>query len=591
MDHILYDHQIKPKYSLASDRYSHYYIMRFCTQCYTRSWGIWHTCENEYQYFFSRFEETHKNAKLVAERDDVCAMNKCPICGGGLKSEHLYLFGYFHETLYGDSKRYYLSKIGATLIESSGQYPVAEIEKLNPSWRSAKGVDPETIVGPDGIGIGFREYDTWENKKYVNIQYYHCDHPDDFKSICAFINRNMRPIVTKKGEERLTRLISKCENIESTDVRYNVKDVEQLKAYLGSLVEIEKNIYAISERLKSLYSEEYVSGKELFSASEFSLKKVISSAEKAERDLKKLQSENPTEGVTIKQIKVSLPNAPVAPTKPQPPILEKPGFFNKKRILAENAIRTETYEKQCAAYDELSQEYQKKLAMYTENVRLLKEDQQRKYQELLQNLEQQHQELLRQQEEKCQRAKEAVKAAKMAQSTTQTPKAVGLQSVKEEIRQAEDLFQKLYAARREMYLSGVVFPKYHNFVAISSFYEYICSGRCESLDGVNGAYNIYENEVRMNAVISQLSQVIAQLEAIKQNQYVLYSAISDTNRQLSDLNDSMQTMNTSLAKMDQTLTNVAKNTEVIAYNSAVTAYYTKKNTELTNALGYLIALT
>ena len=35
---------------------------------------------------------------------------------------------------------------------------------------------------------------------------------------------------------------------------------------------------------------------------------------------------------------------------------------------------------------------------------------------------------------------------------------------------------------------------------------------------------------------------------------------------------------------------IAKNTEVTAFYSKVNAYYAKKNAELTNALGFLIAL-
>lgn len=34
---------------------------------------------------------------------------------------------------------------------------------------------------------------------------------------------------------------------------------------------------------------------------------------------------------------------------------------------------------------------------------------------------------------------------------------------------------------------------------------------------------------------------------------------------------------------------ISRNSDVVAHNTAVTAYYSKVNTELTNALGYMVA--
>ena len=45
-----------------------------------------------------------------------------------------------------------------------------------------------------------------------------------------------------------------------------------------------------------------------------------------------------------------------------------------------------------------------------------------------------------------------------------------------------------------------------------------------------------------------------------------------------------------LEGISQIGTTIAKNSDVIAHNTAATAYYAKKNAELTNAMGYLVAL-
>ena len=79
-----------------------------------------------------------------------------------------------------------------------------------------------------------------------------------------------------------------------------------------------------------------------------------------------------------------------------------------------------------------------------------------------------------------------------------------------------------------MYSLDVIFPKYRNIIAVSSFYEYLLSGRCDKLEG---AYNIFESELRMNLIINKIDDVIKHLEKIEQHQYMLYSAIQENNKQ------------------------------------------------------------
>ena len=113
---------------------------------------------------------------------------------------------------------------------------------------------------------------------------------------------------------------------------------------------------------------------------------------------------------------------------------------------------------------------------------------------------------------------------------------------------------------QQFYGLNVIFPKYRNFVAVSMFYEYLCSGRCSALEGHEGAYNIYEQEIRMNLILSKLDEVIAHLDRIEDNQYMLASAIREGN-----------------AKADQiyqTLQNVESNTAASAYFSEVSAMNT-----------------
>lgn len=89
------------------------------------------------------------------------------------------------------------------------------------------------------------------------------------------------------------------------------------------------------------------------------------------------------------------------------------------------------------------------------------------------------------------------------------------------------------------------------------------TGRCDELKGPHGAYNLYEDEIRKDTVISQLNRVIENLEQIKQNQYMLYQQV----RKISD------------------------NTEVIKHELDAIRGYTVKLTELSALNTYYSSLT
>lgn len=77
----------------------------------------------------------------------------------------------------------------------------------------------------------------------------------------------------------------------------------------------------------------------------------------------------------------------------------------------------------------------------------------------------------------------------------------------------------------KIYSADIIYPKYRNLPALTSMYEYLITGRCEELTGPHGAYNLYEDELRKDMIISQMNLVIQNLEQIKSNQYMLYEQV------------------------------------------------------------------
>ena len=97
------------------------------------------------------------------------------------------------------------------------------------------------------------------------------------------------------------------------------------------------------------------------------------------------------------------------------------------------------------------------------------------------------------------------------------------------LQQLSDIEMKLKSSLYNLYSKNVIYAKYRNLVTIATLFEYIDSGRCFELEGPNGAYNLYEGELRADIIISSLNNIIANLESIKNNQYTLYESIEKAN--------------------------------------------------------------
>jgi len=113
----------------------------------------------------------------------------------------------------------------------------------------------------------------------------------------------------------------------------------------------------------------------------------------------------------------------------------------------------------------------------------------------------------------------------------------------------KESLKKLEDALQSHYETNVLFAKYRNLVAVATIDEYLQSGRCETLEGSNGAYNLYEMELRQNIVIGQLSMILDNMEQIRSNQYTLYQELSMANMAIADILTEIREMH-SVAKLN-----------------------------------------
>lgn len=161
--------------------------------------------------------------------------------------------------------------------------------------------------------------------------------------------------------------------------------------------------------------------------------------------------------------------------------------------------------------------------------------------------------------------------AKNREIIADAEKRVGL--VQKEISKATSLYNETAKVLDAYYSKDIVYKKYHGLVPITMFCEYFISGRCNTLTGHEGAYNIYENEVRQNIIIAKLDNIINQLESIKQNQYMIADMIQENNREIYQLSKGVEQQVSILQNIEN--------------NSAVTNYYSRISAINTSYLSWL----
>ncbi len=112
-------------------------------------------------------------------------------------------------------------------------------------------------------------------------------------------------------------------------------------------------------------------------------------------------------------------------------------------------------------------------------------------------------------------------------------------SLKKKLPQMKQRLSKNKTALTQFYSQNVIYYTYRNLVAVSSFNDYLMSGRCKSLEGHEGAYNIYSTESRLDRLITQMDEVIKRLKQIQHNQNSLYQVVQESNKKIDALQESV----------------------------------------------------
>ena len=135
-----------------------------------------------------------------------------------------------------------------------------------------------------------------------------------------------------------------------------------------------------------------------------------------------------------------------------------------------------------------------------------------------------------------------------------------LDNIQCNITELRNLRTQLVELLNKIYAKGNIHPKYqHNYIASAMFYEYIDTKRCSTLEGADGAYNLYERELRMNTIIDKLDIVIDKLGSIDNTMKEISRTLLNISGSLSSINakTSMIEYNTSMLAMRRDIVNLS----------------------------------
>lgn len=313
-----------------------------------------------------------------------------------------------------------------------------------------------------------------------------------------------------------------------------------LSEYLKKISRLEINIFELKERYNFL-DEKYQNA---------------ASTQLARLSMKSIRKE---------EFKIKEPICPDAPgEKPDEPILQKPGLFNKKQVEIDNQRKLAEYKDSLERYNSSVSVYNQEMAIYEESLsnynKALKEYEKKGKKTEKENIER------------------AVNNTREIQN-----------SILQEVNILKSELGRTIKTLSELYNFGIIYEKYRDGVAVSTFYDYFMSGRCSTFEGPTGAYNLYEQETRANIVINRLDGVLNSLEKIQVGQYYLYKELKAANMSLDLIYGQLLIDNLISAAQLMTSQNIEANTAEISQNSNIVAFYAKKNADLTDALGFMTA--
>lgn len=134
-------------------------------------------------------------------------------------------------------------------------------------------------------------------------------------------------------------------------------------------------------------------------------------------------------------------------------------------------------------------------------------------------------------------------------------------------KEQDEIHKQLQIAQsnlNQIYSLNVLPTKYRNLNAVATFYEYLVTGRCNTIQGHGGIYDTYEVERIQIEQLRQQMQMNATLSRMEDNQRMICQEMRQANQTLSGIKSH-------LSEIERSNEEIAKNTAISAAADRQTA--------------------
>lgn len=115
-----------------------------------------------------------------------------------------------------------------------------------------------------------------------------------------------------------------------------------------------------------------------------------------------------------------------------------------------------------------------------------------------------------------------------------------------QLKECKKNLEKINTTLQQYYSLNIIYPDYRGLVPIATIYGYLESGRCFSLYGHEGAYNLYSSEARLNQILVKLDDIIDSLDDLRRGQNILKQELKNSNYKLDSLSNSLDNINNNI---------------------------------------------
>lgn len=159
-----------------------------------------------------------------------------------------------------------------------------------------------------------------------------------------------------------------------------------------------------------------------------------------------------------------------------------------------------------------------------------------------------------------------------------------IKQIDEKCIEVSNILDQLYNLRINGKLC--LHPKYQGLFPISIIYGYFDTGRCDKLEGHEGAYNLYEDEKFKKQIIDEIDYLSMKIDNLNGTMIYMGKAVDECNERLIYLEENGKNMLTAVNNVDKRISNISSQVKAIEENSANSAYYSEVGAEMSTFNAY-----